>query len=256
MTSPTSSRWRWRARCTTATSSASASARRSPSAPASSPAARARRAPRCWSAARSPRTATSRTACAASFAGRTAGLRPAPGHDGHGRTAGDDAAVPPAGPGRAGRVDEHEPARGRRPARPLPGGLAIADVPHLMPRVVLYHTDHAPRALPARVGFRTGAGGGGEWGGYRSARPHGARDRPLRDPLRPRRARARERPSGGRRRRRARRDRLLAQRRDPPETPPPSAAELEALEAVDPARLRELEFRDLRAAANERRAHA
>ena len=138
----------------------------------------------------------------------------------------------------------------------FPGSLALADVPNLMPRVVLYHTAHEPRALPAAVGFRTGAGGGGEWGGYRSlgptvlvtdlcvirfgpAGPELASVHPGIDV-----------------------DAVLAATGfslsvdDPPETPAPSAAELEALEAVDPARLRELEFRDLRAAANERRAHA
>ena len=30
----------------------------------------------------------------------------------------------------------------------FPGGLALADVPNLMPRIVLYHTAHEPRALP------------------------------------------------------------------------------------------------------------
>ena len=42
----------------------------------------------------------------------------------------------------------------------LPGGLATADVFRILPRVVLYHTDHRPRALPERVSFRTAAGGG------------------------------------------------------------------------------------------------
>lgn len=50
----------------------------------------------------------------------------------------------------------------------LPGGLALADVVNLMPRIVLYHTAHEPRALPAAVGFRTAAGGGVERGGYRA----------------------------------------------------------------------------------------
>jgi hypothetical protein len=36
------------------------------------------------------------------------------------------------------------------------------------------------------------------------------------------------------------------------ETPPPSEAELAALHEVDPHRLRELEFKDLRAAADTR----
>jgi hypothetical protein len=43
---------------------------------------------------------------------------------------------------------------------------------------------------------------------------------------------------------------------EPPETHLPSDEELAALEAVDPASLRELEFKHLRAAATERRAHA
>jgi glutaconate CoA-transferase subunit B len=42
----------------------------------------------------------------------------------------------------------------------LPGGLATADVARLLPRLVLYHTDHRARSLPARVDFVTGAGGG------------------------------------------------------------------------------------------------
>ena len=37
---------------------------------------------------------------------------------------------------------------------------------------------------------------------------------------------------------------------------PPTDTEIAALEAVDPTRLRELEFKHLRAAANQRRAHA
>ena len=44
----------------------------------------------------------------------------------------------------------------------FPGGLALADVPNLMPRIVLYHTAHELRALPATLGFRTGAGFTGE----------------------------------------------------------------------------------------------
>lgn len=44
--------------------------------------------------------------------------------------------------------------------RRLPGGLATADVWRILPRVVVYHTDHRKRSLPDRVGFITGAGGG------------------------------------------------------------------------------------------------
>jgi glutaconate CoA-transferase, subunit B len=51
--------------------------------------------------------------------------------------------------------------------RRLPGGLALADVLRILPRVVLYHTDHRPRSLPARVSFVTGAGGGDPLAGTR-----------------------------------------------------------------------------------------
>lgn len=56
---------------------------------------------------------------------------------------------------------------GGRLLRRLPGGLATADVLRVLPRVVLYHTDHRPRSLPARVGFVGGAGGGSPTGGTR-----------------------------------------------------------------------------------------
>jgi glutaconate CoA-transferase subunit B len=62
----------------------------------------------------------------------------------------------------------------RRPGTPtlrFPGGLATADVPRLMPRIVLYHTDHRPRGLVARVDVVTGRGGPSERGGYRSEGP-------------------------------------------------------------------------------------
>jgi glutaconate CoA-transferase subunit B len=42
----------------------------------------------------------------------------------------------------------------------LPGGLATADVWRILPRVVVYHTDHRERSLPDKVAFITGAGGG------------------------------------------------------------------------------------------------
>ncbi len=58
-----------------------------------------------------------------------------------------------------------------RPRLRLPGGLAMADVPRLMPRVVLYHTDHRPRGLVERVDVVTGRGGASERGGYRSRGP-------------------------------------------------------------------------------------
>ena len=43
------------------------------------------------------------------------------------------------------------------------GGLATADVPALLPRVIAYHPDHRPRSLPARVDWITGSGHG--WAG-------------------------------------------------------------------------------------------
>jgi glutaconate CoA-transferase subunit B len=62
----------------------------------------------------------------------------------------------------------------RAPGRPrlrFPGGLAMADVPRLMPRIVLYHTDHRPRGLVARVDVVTGRGGPSERSGSRSEGP-------------------------------------------------------------------------------------
>lgn len=138
----------------------------------------------------------------------------------------------------------------------FPGSLALADVPSLMPRVVLYHTAHEPRALPPVIGFRTGAGGGIERGGYAAAGP---------TVLVTDRCVIRFGPSGpelesvhpgntvddvvsatG----------FALAAGEPAETEPPSDAEHAALRAVDPSRLRELEFKHLRAAATERRAHA
>ena len=40
------------------------------------------------------------------------------------------------------------------------GGLATADVPSLLSRVIAYHPDHRPRSLPARVDWITGSGHG------------------------------------------------------------------------------------------------
>jgi glutaconate CoA-transferase, subunit B len=138
----------------------------------------------------------------------------------------------------------------------FPGSLALADVPNLMPRVALYHTAHERRAFPPVVGFRTGAGGGIDRGGYRSLGPTvlvtdlcGIRFGPAGPTL--------ESVHPG-----TDVEAVVAATGfaltvdDPPETAAPSDAELAALEVVDPARLRELEFRHLRAAANERRAHA
>ncbi len=52
-----------------------------------------------------------------------------------------------------------------RPAVRFPGGLATADVPKLLPRLVIYLPAHTPRNLPARVSCVTGSGRG--WTGER-----------------------------------------------------------------------------------------
>ena len=49
------------------------------------------------------------------------------------------------------------------PTARFSGGLATADVPALLPRVIAYHPDHRPRSLPARVDWITGNGHG--WAG-------------------------------------------------------------------------------------------
>jgi glutaconate CoA-transferase subunit B len=54
----------------------------------------------------------------------------------------------------------------RSPRVRFPGGLATADVPTLLPRLVAYLPDHRIRNLPERVSFRTGAGGGWSGGQY------------------------------------------------------------------------------------------
>ena len=161
----------------------------------------------------------------------------------------------PAEVGPDGSVNVSRIRKGERLIR-FPGSLALADVPNLMPRVILYHTAHEARAFPPVVSFRTGAGGGIERGGYRSSgptvlvtdrcvirfRPEG----PLLESVHPGNAVEDVVADTG----------FALAVDDPPETPPPTADELAALEAVDPSRLRELEFKHLRAAATERRAHA
>lgn len=51
----------------------------------------------------------------------------------------------------------------------LPGGLATADVPRLLPRLVIYLHRHRLRALPAQVDVVTGPAGGWDDGTYRAA---------------------------------------------------------------------------------------
>ena len=48
-----------------------------------------------------------------------------------------------------------------QPTVRFPGGLATADVPALLPRVVAYLPDHIERNLPERVSFVTASGGAG-----------------------------------------------------------------------------------------------
>ncbi len=138
----------------------------------------------------------------------------------------------------------------------FPGSLALADVPNLMPRVILYHTAHEARAFPPAVGYRTGAGGGIDRGGYHSDGPtvlvtdlcviRFTKDGPVLESV-----------HGGHTV-----DEVVAATgfalkvENPIQTPAPTDTEIAALEAVDPTRLRELEFKHLRAAANQRRAHA
>ncbi len=140
--------------------------------------------------------------------------------------------------------------------RRLPGGLATADVFRILPRVVLYHTDHRPRSLPEKVAFVTGAGGGDHRTGTRGPvllvtdravfrfTAEGARLESLHpgedaDLLR--------RETGFA----FTVDELLA-------TAEPSSQELAALHEVDPHALRELELRATRQAAADRlaRLHA
>jgi glutaconate CoA-transferase subunit B len=131
----------------------------------------------------------------------------------------------------------------------FPGGLALGDVVNLMPRIVLYHTAHEPRALPERVGFRTAAGGGIERGGYRA---EGATtlvtDRAV---IRLARSGARlvsfhpgETVEGV-----VEATGFALATADAIETPPPSDQEVEALRSVDPERYRDREFKRRRADA-------
>ncbi len=55
------------------------------------------------------------------------------------------------------------------PSVRFPGGLATADVPSLLPRIVTYLPDHRTRSLPERVDWVTGAGGASKSGGFSSA---------------------------------------------------------------------------------------
>lgn len=53
----------------------------------------------------------------------------------------------------------------------LPGGLATADVPRLLPRLVVYLPRHRRRSLPSRVDVVTGPGGGWDADAHRARGP-------------------------------------------------------------------------------------
>ena len=181
----------------------------------------------------------SRSACAGDFAGRTQGYVP---HldtlDMAERQAMTLQFLRPAQVGPDGSANMSRLEAGGRLVR-FPGSLALADVPNLMPRD--RPLPHRPRAAGAPAGDRLPhrrRAAAVERGGYRSLGPTML----VTDlcvirfaPPGP----ARERPPG------VDVDAVLAATGfaltvdDPPETPPPAAAELEALEAVDPARLRD-----------------
>jgi glutaconate CoA-transferase subunit B len=136
----------------------------------------------------------------------------------------------------------------------LPGGLATADVWRILPRVVVYHTDHRQRSLPENVSFVTGAGGGDPQRGTRGPTL-----------LVTDRAVFRFTPGGAQLESLHQGEKLDALRRDTGfsfavdktvETPEPSTTELAALEEVDPHALRELELRATRQAAADRLARA
>ncbi len=143
--------------------------------------------------------------------------------------------------------------------RRLPGGLATADVFRILPRVILYHTDHRVRSLPARVGFLTGAGGGDELAGTRGPERlvtdravfvlgRGHEGQAALESLHPGEDLDQVRELTG-----------FEFDVDPAGaaiTAPPTADEQAALERVDPDALREMELRETRGDASRRFAAA
>lgn len=69
-----------------------------------------------------------------------------------------------------GNLNTSRVGRGAHAVR-LPGGLATADVPRLLPRLVVYLPRHRLRALPERVDVITGPGGGWHDDAYAAAGP-------------------------------------------------------------------------------------
>lgn len=138
----------------------------------------------------------------------------------------------------------------------FPGGLALADVPNLMPHIVLYHTAHEPRALPPAVGFRTSAGGGIERAGFRALGPTKlvtdlcvisfSPEGPQLESVHPGVSVDEVVGATG----------FALRIADPYKTPPPSDAEQAALAAVDPNRRRDIELRRRRDTATEGSARA
>jgi acyl CoA:acetate/3-ketoacid CoA transferase beta subunit len=137
-----------------------------------------------------------------------------------------------------------------RLARRLPGGLAVADVARIMPRLVVYHPDHRRRSLVAGVSFVTGRGGGDQARGTLGTTlvvtnravlalgPEGARL----ESVHPGEDVGAVLADTG----------FEATANGVGETEPPSSGELAALDAVDRLRLRELDLRETRAGAAER----
>lgn len=152
----------------------------------------------------------------------------------------------------AGDVNVSRIVDSGRLVRRLPGGLATADVVRILPRVVLYHTDHRLRSLPERVSFVTGAGGGDAARDTlgpvllvtdRCVFSFGAEGARL-DSVHPGEDADAVRAETG----------FPVEAEGAVETEAPSDAELAALARVDGERLRELELRETRAAAAARLA--
>ena len=161
----------------------------------------------------------------------------------------------PAQIDRAGNANTSRILRDGAVASRLPGGLATADVLRILPRVVLYHTDHRLRALPDRVSFLTGAGGGDPVAGTLG---------PVRLVTDKRGVRVRRRRGGagvgaaGVTLTEVHAETGFPIRRGAAvaATEPPTRDELDALEELDPLALRELELRATQPAAARRLVRA